>query len=74
MFRQIHHADNHPARIRKIGKDFAKELVFKDVRIPVKIRNIHKIEKKNYVAISIFGYENTKISNPCFKKMLWRKT
>ena len=36
-------------------KDSAKKLDFKDV---VKVRNIHKIEKKNSIGISVFNYEN----------------
>ena len=50
-------ADHHLARIRKGDKDFARELDFKDIKIPVKIRNIHKIEK-NSIEISVFVYEN----------------
>ena len=48
-------ADHHSERIRKIDKDFARRLDFKDTKFPVKIRDIHKIEKKN--CISVFGYE-----------------
>ena len=51
-------ADHHPERTRKADKDFAKRLDFKDIKLPVKIRNIHKIEKKNSIGISVFGYEN----------------
>ena len=45
-------------RIRKIDQDFASELAFKDIKFPAKSRNIHKVEKKNCISISIFGYEN----------------
>ena len=38
----------------KADKDFEKILDFKDIEIPVKIRDIHKIQKKNSVGISIF--------------------
>ena len=41
----------------KVDKDFARELDFKDIKFPVKIRDIHKIEKKNSITISSFGYE-----------------
>ena len=51
-------ADHHPARITKADKDFAKMLDFKDIKIPVKIRDIYKIENKNSIDISVFGYEN----------------
>ena len=40
-------------------KDFAKRLDFKNIKFPVKIRDIQKIEKKNFIQdISVFGYEN----------------
>ena len=42
----------HPPRIRKAVKDFAKNLY------SVKIRDIHKIEKKNSITITVFGDEN----------------
>ena len=45
-------------RIRKIDQDFASELAFKDIKFPAKSRNIQKVEKKNCISISIFGYEN----------------
>ena len=31
---------------------------FKDIKFPVRIRNIHKIEKKNCASIGGFNYEN----------------
>ena len=45
-------------RIRKIEKEFVRKRDFKDIKFPVKIKDIHKIEKK-CVSISVFGYENT---------------
>ena len=51
-------ADRNPTRIAKAGKYFATKLGFKDKKFPVKIRDIHKIEKKNSIGISVFGYEN----------------
>ena len=46
LVKYLHPADHHPARITKADKNFAKELDFKDKKFPVKIRDIHKIEKK----------------------------
>ena len=37
--------DRNPARIAKADKDFAEKLEFKDIKYPVKVREIHKIEK-----------------------------
>ena len=48
LVRYLNPADHHPARITKAGKDFAKNLDFKDKRFPVKVRHIHKIEKKEF--------------------------
>ena len=48
--------------ITKSNKDCAKKLDFKDkffmAKFPVKVRDIHKIEKKNSIGISIFGQQN----------------
>ena len=60
MARYLHPADHHPARIRKTGKLYEDELDFKDVKFPVKVRNIRKIEKKNFIDISVFGSRNKK--------------
>ena len=51
----MHH---NPRRITKADKYFGKKLNFKETKFPVKIRDIHKIEKKNSIAISASGYEN----------------
>ena len=47
LIRCLHPADQNPARITKADKDFAKRLDFKDIKFPVKPRDIHKIEKNN---------------------------
>ena len=39
-------ADHNPRRITKSDKDFAKRLDFKNIKFPVKIKDIHKITKK----------------------------
>ena len=53
-------ADCSPARITKANKGFSKKFDFKNVKLPVKIRGIHKIEKRNSLGFSIFGYETKK--------------
>ena len=50
-----------------------ENIEFKDIRLPVKIRDIHKIEKENYISISVFAYENRAkfsiyVSKNTFKK------
>ena len=59
IVKYLNHADRNPARITKADKEFTQKLDFKNIKFPVKIRDIHKIEKKNNsIGISIFGYEN----------------
>ena len=50
--------DKDLARFGKTDKYFARELDLKDIKVPVKVRDVHKVEIKNYVSISVFGYEN----------------
>ena len=40
--RYLNPADRHLARIKKADKEFAEKLDFKDIKFPVKIRDIHK--------------------------------
>ena len=42
----------------KTDKNFVKKLNFKDQKFQVNVRDIHKLEKNNYIGISVFGYEN----------------
>ena len=49
LVRHLNPADHQLPRIRKAGKD---------IKFPVKIRDTHKIEKKNSISISVFDYEN----------------
>ena len=46
--RYLHPADHHLARIRKIDEILADELDFEGIKFPVKIKDIHKIEKKKF--------------------------
>ena len=65
MVGYLNPAEHTPKRIARADKDFTKRLDFKDVKFPVKIRDIHKIEIKNSIGISVFGYEN-KEKHPIF--------
>ena len=58
MVRYLNPTNHHPTRITKADKDFSKRLEFKEINFPVKITDIHKLEKKNVMGISVFGYEN----------------
>ena len=63
---------NCKRRIRKVDKSHGDKLHFKDVKFPVKVSNIHKIERKNSVEISVFGYEDIKKYPIYLSKLLWR--
>ena len=54
----LHLVDKNPERIGKIDKNLARKLDFKDIKFPVKIRDIRKIEKKIVNSISVFGCGN----------------
>ena len=56
IVRYLNPADHHPAGNTKTGKGFTRKLDFKDKKIPVRIRDISKIEKRNSISISDFGY------------------
>ena len=58
IVRYLHPADYNPKSITNADKCFAKKLDYKDIKFPVKVRDISKIEKKNSIGISPFGYKN----------------
>ena len=63
----------NPARITKADKKIAKKLDLRNIKFPVKIRDIRKIAKKNSIGINDFGYENKEkhesyVSNKCCKE------
>ena len=50
---------------------------FKDIKFPVKTRDIHKIEKKkekkNSITTSVFGYENREGIQSMYQKNVAKK-
>ena len=58
LARYINTENHHSARIRKTDKQFAKILDSKDIKFPVKVRDVQKTEKKNFIGINIVAYEN----------------
>ena len=46
IVRYLNPPNHHPERITKVDQGFAEKLDFKDIKFPVKIRDINKIEKK----------------------------
>ena len=65
-------ADHNPSRTRKVDKNFARERDFKCIKCLIKMRDIHKIKKKNCISISVFGYKNkektSKLTKNTFKR------
>ena len=52
IVRHLNLVDHNSRRIAKADDNFAiKKLDFKGIKFPVKIRDIHKIEKKNSIGI-----------------------
>ena len=47
------------SELEKSTKILPESLILK-TKFSVKVRDIHKIEKKNSISISVFGYENNK--------------
>ena len=43
---------------KSLLQNFQVDIELKDIKFQVKLRGIHKIEKKNSIGISIYGYEN----------------
>ena len=73
LVRYLNRADHNPRKITKADKDFEKILAFKDIIFPIKIRDIHKIEKKNSIGINVFDYGNNKkysisVSKQCYEE------
>ena len=58
IVRYLNIADYNPRRTTKLKKIWLKKLDLKDIKFPVKIRDIHKIGKDSSIGIGIFGYEN----------------
>ena len=67
LVRYLNPANHHLARITKTDKDFAKRLDFKDIKFPVKIRDIHKTEKKK-LAMKIKKHIQSMYQNNAVKK------
>ena len=58
LVRYLNSANHHPEIMEKADKDFVKTLDFKDINFLLKLKDIQKIENKNSIDISVFGYEN----------------
>ena len=57
LVRYLHPVDHHTRRNRKFNKLYAQKLDSIHIKFPFKVRDIDKIERKNSIGISVFGYE-----------------
>ena len=69
----LHPAEDNLRKITKADKDFAKKTWFWRYKVPIKVRDIHKIAKNFFINISIFRYENKEkypiyVSKKCFEE------
>ena len=51
LIRYLNAVNHHPAKIRKVDKLFADELDLEDIKFPVKVKDVHKIEKRIFLAL-----------------------
>ena len=72
MVRYLHPADHHPERIRKVNILYGDKLDFKDIKFSVKVRDIHKIERKIPLALVSYVIKIRKNNQSMYKKNLWR--
>ena len=73
LVKYISSVDPNPKWISKVNKDIGKKLDFKDIWFPIKIRDIHKIGKKNSIDITVFGYENKENIQSMYQKNVMKK-
>ena len=60
----------YSARTAKVDKHFIKKLDFKDIKVPVKVRYIHKMEKSILLTLLFLVMKIRKTSNLCIKRIL----
>ena len=56
--RHLNPQENNPQRIKKVDKEYIKNLNYSGIEFPVTIKQYNKIEKQNNININVFGYEN----------------
>lgn len=50
--------DKDQQRIKKSDKRMVEQLNYQGIELPVAVKQYNKIEKRNYISINVFGYEN----------------
>ena len=72
--RYLNPENNNRARVKKADKDFNKKLDLKDIKLPVKIRDIHNIEKKISLALAFLATKIQKNIQSMYQKNVVKKT
>ena len=57
LVRYLNAEDPNPRKTTKSDEDFAKRLDYKDIKFPIKMKDIHKIQKTSSIITSVFGSE-----------------
>ena len=70
--RYLHPTDDTPRRIKKIDKLYGSKLDFKDTKLPVKVRDIRKIKRKNSIGLVFLVMKIGKSIQSMCQKMLGR--
>ena len=70
LIRYLNPVNHHPAKIRKVDKLFADELDLEDIKFPVKVKDVHKIEKRILLALVLLVMKAKKnlVSRNTFEK------
>ena len=55
--RALNPVDKHPERITKILRLQAEKLNWKGLKFPMELKNIHRFETLNEIAVNVYGYE-----------------
>ena len=56
--RHLNPQKKDPQRIKKVDREYIKNLNYSGIEFPVTIKQYNKIEKQNNININVFGYEN----------------
>ena len=56
--RHLNPQDKYPQRIKKVDKQYIKNLNYSGIEFPVTTKQYNKIEKQNKININVFGYED----------------
>ena len=59
--RHLNPQEKNPQRIKKVDREYIKNLNYSGIEFPVTIKQYNKIEKQNNININVFSYSNGEI-------------